>query len=84
MSATYRIETAHEPNGPDDIVPWIARIYRLSDDEYVQHAWGVLPDAAEESARSWIRASQSSPPIVTVYVDDLGRDAEAPQSVKVP
>jgi hypothetical protein len=84
VSATYRIETSYEPNGPDDFQPWIARVYRLSDDAYVTHAWSDASDAVATRARKWIvlRESITSEP-VTVYVDDQGRDAEAPQSVKV-
>jgi hypothetical protein len=85
VSATYRIETNYEPNRPDDSVPWIARVYLLSDDSYAMHVWADSLKAAEKQARQWIAFRESiSSEHRTVYVDDQGRDAEAPQSVKVP
>ncbi len=84
MSATYRIETSYEPNGPDDPIPWIARAYRLSDGEYVTHAWAADSVQAECKARVWVVNYEGNMrPTITAYVDDQGRNAEAPQSVKV-
>jgi hypothetical protein len=84
MSATYRIETTYEPSGTDDFQPFIARVYRLSDDEYVTRAWAEASDKAEIKAREWIAFREGMPEESrTSYVDDQGRDAEAPQSVKV-
>jgi hypothetical protein len=87
VSATYRIETAYEPSGVADLNPWIARVYRLSDDERVTFAWGESEALVIEDARAWILRYESTPEAFTgrtVHVDDQGRDAEAPQSVRVP
>jgi hypothetical protein len=81
VSATYRIEL-HKDG--DYVYPWKANIYRLSDDMHVSSQVGETRDAALGDARAYIARDNAAPEPSTVHVDDQGRDAEAPQSVKVP
>jgi hypothetical protein len=86
MSATYRIEVQRDPHST--ILPWEAAVYRISDDQRVTVCVGLTRTEAEAAAREWVRDEEENPEgppsqSAILYVDDHGRDAEAPQSVKV-
>jgi hypothetical protein len=84
MSATYRIELIRDPHSA--ALPWDARIIRLSDNRLSTICTGTTRYTAADAARQWVRDEESPLDLEhgnSFYVDDQGRDAEAPQSVKV-
>jgi hypothetical protein len=87
MSATYRIEMRRDPHSMH--LPWDAVVYRLSDDERVTVVVGPTAYAALQEAREWVRDEENAADYVSTwdmtqhFVDDQGRDAEAPQSVRI-
>lgn len=70
--ATYRITTAYEPEHDGDTLPWIARVYRISDDEQVSAAFGRDENDAITAARDKIKSLESHTTGRTVYADDRG------------
>jgi hypothetical protein len=82
VSATYRIEVRYADD--ETIFPWMGVIVRLVDDWPVRVERERTAEHALEAARQWIADEYSWAKTPTYfYVDDQGRDAEAPQSVKV-
>jgi hypothetical protein len=83
VSATYRIEVSEAPDPA--LWPFEAKIVRLSDDWPVRVERRSTAHDAELAAKRWIQRDSANPLSIprVVYVDDQGRDAEAPQSVKV-
>jgi ABC-type sulfate transport system substrate-binding protein len=70
--------------------PWDAVIVRLSDEKHLTTVFGRTTDEALAEARSWVvdeeaveTMASEYPTVRSLHVDDQGRDAEAPQSVKV-
>jgi hypothetical protein len=80
VSATYRIDV-HKSG--DAYFPWKANVYRLSDDAHRHSAVGMTAEEAVSDARAIIARENAAPEPFSLHVDDQGRDAEAPQSVKV-
>ena len=87
VSATYRIEIRRDPHSVS--LPFDAVVYRLSDGERMTICVGGTYETALFAAREWVRDEEGTEnphdftPMI-LHVDDQGRDAEAPQSVKVP
>lgn len=86
VSATYRIDLRYDPHSSR--YPWDAVVTRLSDDKRMTIEVGSTSERAIDKAREFVRTEeqrvyQIHEPL-SFYVDDQGRDAEAPQSVKVP
>jgi hypothetical protein len=77
MEPTYRVDLEHEPT--EAMIPWTARITRLSDGEYLKAVYGSTRNEAFESAQSWIKA-KSTPPErgATVYMTEDGEIASGP------
>jgi hypothetical protein len=81
VSATYRIEVSRTE--PEALYGWEAAIWRVADNWPVRIERRSTREGVEDAARRWIRDENAAPNESIVYVDDQGRDAEAPQSVKV-
>lgn len=78
--ATYRIECEHKPSSEDDSLPWVARVFALSNPTYCEWAgWEVTSDRAVSKARAWIalQAKTVTPP-ADVFTDDDGNIVAAP------
>jgi hypothetical protein len=88
VSATYRIEIRRAPHSL--MLPWDAVVIRLSDEKRMTVCVGKYVYQAIAAAREWVQDEEGTDATAawdepqTLYVDDQGRDAEAPQSVKVP
>jgi hypothetical protein len=79
-AATYRIEIRRDPHTTS--LPWDAVVYRVSDNARMTVCYGTNAREATDAAREWVRDEEGvevnfAPQ--TLYVDDQGRDAEAPQ-----
>jgi hypothetical protein len=81
VSATYRIEVSETDNFA--LYGWEAKITRLDDEWPVRIEHRDSAGEAMDAARKWLAADNAYTAPLVVYVDDQGRDAEAPQSVKV-
>jgi hypothetical protein len=80
VSATYRIDVKRDDD--ETMYPWHAVITRLADNWPVRVEREHTADKALGAAREWIASTHDF--AFSIHVDDQGRDAEAPQSVKVP
>lgn len=69
---TYRIELTHRPEKDFDF-RWIASVYRVADDEYVECAIASTREDAFDKARAWCVAKARKPePPSTVFLTEDG------------
>lgn len=81
MSATYRIDIEHKPQ--NEQYKYIGHIHRISDGFYLETVGGRDADEALAAAQAKVQALNTAQEPYAVYVDDEGRIADEPHSVKV-
>jgi hypothetical protein len=68
---TYKIEVSHDPHSP--VLPYDAKVCRVSDGEHVVTRWGTTAIEATKAAQAWIVAEHSpAEPSTTLYASESG------------